>query len=58
MFSQINSATLNGLKALAIKVEVNANFVGNNVSGETLFMMVGLPDNAVRESRQRVQSAV
>ena len=58
MFSQIKSATLNGLQALAVTVEVNANFVGDNSCGETLFMMVGLPDNAVRESRQRVQSAV
>jgi len=57
MFAKIHSASLNGLQAIPIDVEVNANFVSANVIGEPVFSMVGLPDNAVRESRQRVQSA-
>lgn len=57
MFAKIHSAALNGLKAIPVEVEVNANFVSANVTGEPVFSMVGLPDNAVRESRQRVQSA-
>ena len=58
MFSRIHSAALNGLNALHVLVEVNAN-MANDSSGmaDSIFLMVGLPDNAVRESRQRVMSA-
>lgn len=44
-------AALNGLEAIPVKVEVN-------LSDGSLFFMVGLPDNAVRESRTRVFSAL
>lgn len=44
-------AALNGLEAIPVKVEVN-------LSDGALFFMVGLPDNAVRESRTRVFSAL
>ena len=39
-----------GLDAFMVTVEVNA--------GQNQFFMVGLPDNAVKESQQRVESAV
>lgn len=58
MLSQIASAALNGLKALPVTVEVNAEFRREEVLGDSAFCMVGLPDNAVRESRQRVLSAL
>lgn len=59
MLAKIPSAALNGLNALAVTVEVNATIAaGSNGIGETAFYMVGLPDNAVRESKQRVLSAL
>lgn len=39
-------------------VEINASPAKHDAIGETPFFMVGLPDNAVKESRQRVQSAL
>lgn len=57
MFSKIHSAALNGLKAIPVDVEVNAVMMASAEMREPLFVMVGLPDSAVRESRQRVQSA-
>lgn len=52
MLSKINSFALNGLEGLPIEVEtdVGKGFVGMDV--------VGLPDTAVKESRERVQSAI
>ena len=40
-----------GVNAITITVEVN-------VSGGQKFLMVGLPDNAVKESEQRIESAL
>lgn len=39
-------------------VEINASPAKHDALGETPFFMVGLPDNAVKESRQRVLSAL
>ena len=47
------TATLNGLEALGITVEV---FTAK--STQTNVFMVGLPDNAVRESRSRIHAAL
>ena len=58
MFTQIHSAVVNGLKAIRVMVEINASPAKHDAIGETPFFMVGLPDNAVKESRQRVQSAL
>lgn len=58
MLSQINSASLDGLKAVPVTVEVNATFSDEQGMGDPLFIMVGLPDKAVTESRQRVKSAI
>lgn len=41
-----------GVEAITITVEVNVNGQGNN------YYIVGLPDNAVKESLQRVESAI
>lgn len=41
-----------GVEAISITVEVNVNSQGRN------YFIVGLPDNAVKESLQRVESAI
>ncbi len=52
MISIINSFGLNGIDGYIVTVEVD---VGN---GMPMFDIVGLPDVAVKESRQRVKSAL
>ena len=52
MLSQVNSAALMGVDAYRVQVEVDA------ASGLPCFNIVGLPDAAVKESRDRVKAAV
>lgn len=55
MLSKVNSAALSGLEAMPVSLEINT------MAGQTqspVFLMVGLPDSAVRESRTRVESAL
>lgn len=52
MFVRIRSYCLFGIKAVPVSVEVDAS------QGLPGFTLVGLPDNAVRESRERVVSSV
>ena len=52
MFRRIRSYCLFGIKAVPVSVEVDA------AQGLPGFTLVGLPDNAVRESRERVISAI
>ena len=52
MFRRIRSYCLFGIKAVPVSVEVDAS------QGLPGFTLVGLPDNAVRESRERVVSAI
>ena len=52
MFKRIRSYCLFGIKAVPVSVEVDAS------QGLPGFTLVGLPDNAVRESRERVVSAI
>ena len=52
MLSTITSAATFGINAYLIEVETN---IENTVPG---FIMVGLPDNAVKESRERVATAI
>ena len=52
MLTTTLSAALNGLEAIPVKVEINL------AQGIPSFNLVGLPDNAVRESRIRVSSAL
>jgi magnesium chelatase family protein len=53
MISRIYSAALIGIDAYLVEVEAN-------IEGKTLpgFATVGLPDSAVKESRERVQTAI
>jgi magnesium chelatase family protein len=52
MLSKVCSAAVNGIEAYPVEVEVNAGW------GDTLVVIVGLPDAAVKESRDRVSTAI
>ncbi|NLL63068.1 MAG: YifB family Mg chelatase-like AAA ATPase [Ruminococcaceae bacterium] len=52
MFSKVNSVGLSGFKAQMIEVECDLS------TGLPRFDLVGLPDSAVSESRERVRSAI
>ncbi|MGD9418363.1 MAG: YifB family Mg chelatase-like AAA ATPase [Verrucomicrobiota bacterium JB025] len=53
MISRLYSAALRGVEAQEVEVEVNARG-----ADKPMVMIVGLPDAAVRESSQRVTSAI
>src|SRR3954471_8705659 len=52
MLAKVCSAAVNGIEAYPVEVEVNAGW------GDTLIIIVGLPDAAVKESRDRVTTAL
>jgi magnesium chelatase family protein len=52
MLARVCSAAVNGIEAFAVEVEVNVGW------GDTNVIIVGLPDAAVRESRDRVNTAL
>jgi magnesium chelatase family protein len=54
MIAQAHSATLLGIDALPIVVEVDLR----PISGDVQFLMVGLADKAVEESKVRVRAAI
>lgn len=56
MLSTIHSVTINGLQATRVLLEVSIEPC--TAQREPAFVMVGLPDNAVKESRTRVRSAL
>lgn len=51
--SKVHSATLQGLQAMPVTIEVNAT---NNP--QSRFIIVGLPDSAVKESQERILSSI
>ena len=51
MLAKVFSAAVWGVDAYAVEVEVNATW-------QTVTVVVGLPDTAVKESRHRVITAV
>ncbi len=51
MFVKVNAAAVQGINATMISVE-------SNTTGGSKYMLVGLPDNAVKESLERFFSAV
>lgn len=57
MIAQAHSATLIGIEALPIVVEVDLQ---GHIQGDTerFFILVGLPDKAVQESKERVRTAI
>jgi magnesium chelatase family protein len=52
MLTKVYSAALKGVEAVAVEVEVNAG------PGDPAVVIVGLPDAAVRESKDRVTTAI
>ena len=52
MLSRVCSAAVNGIAAYGVEVEVNCGY------GETFIALVGLPDAAVKESKDRVSTAL
>ena len=52
MLAKVCSAAVNGIEAYPVEVEVNAGY------GDTVVVIVGLPDAAVKESRDRVSTAI
>ncbi|MBT3594757.1 MAG: YifB family Mg chelatase-like AAA ATPase [Verrucomicrobia bacterium] len=52
MLAKIDAASLQGIEALNVEVEVHVGY------SDTCVVIVGLPDAAVRESRDRVGSAM
>jgi magnesium chelatase family protein len=52
MLAKVCSAAVNGIDAYPVEVEVNAGW------GDTIIVIVGLPDAAVKESRDRVSTAI
>src|ERR1051325_11146152 len=52
MLSKVCSAAVNGIEAYPVEVEVNSGY------GDTVVVIVGLPDAAVKESRDRVSTAI
>lgn len=52
MLSKLAAATLLGIDAVKVEVETNVS------GGIPSFTVVGLPDNAIRESRERILTAI
>jgi magnesium chelatase family protein len=52
MLARVFSAAVQGIEAFPVEVEVNAGW------GDTITVIVGLPDAAVKESRDRVSTAL
>lgn len=52
MLARVLSAAVSGIEAFAVEVEVNSGW------GDTFVVIVGLPDAAVKESRDRVSTAL
>ena len=52
MLARVLSASVNGIEAFPVEVEVNSGW------GDTVVAIVGLPDAAVKESKDRVSTAL
>jgi len=52
MLAKVCSVAVNGIDAFAVEIEVNCGY------GETYIALVGLPDAAVKESKDRVSTAL
>lgn len=58
MLKTIHSSSMNGMQAMPVLLEVNAYQSRFAQDSGPSYFMVGLPDNAVKESRLRVTSAL
>lgn len=57
MLAKLFSATVIGIEAFKIEIEVNPTGVSSTSNRDSAISIVGLPDAAVRESRDRIHSA-
>lgn len=57
MLAKTFSAAVIGIDAYPVEIEVNVTGAGTNAA-ESLVSIVGLPDAAVKESKDRVRSAI
>ena len=57
MLAKLFSATVIGIEAFKIEIEVNPTGVSSVSNRDSAISIVGLPDAAVRESRDRIHSA-
>ena len=58
MLAKTFSAAVIGIDAYPVEIEVNAAVSGKSAGNENGVSIVGLPDTAVKESRDRVRSAI
>ncbi len=58
MLATIHTSAVNGLTAMPVFLEVNGSELPKEQEVKQIFQMVGLPDNAVRESKLRVEGAL
>ena len=56
MLVKAHASAVHGVDAFPITVEVNAG--GIVAAGKQYYFLVGLPDNAVKEGQQRIESAL
>ena len=52
------SAAVYGIDALIVDIEVNLQPVKNEADSSSPVLIVGLPDTAIRESRERIRAAI
>ena len=52
------SAAVYGIDALLVDIEVNLQPTAKENEGAPPFTIVGLPDTAIRESRERIRAAI
>src|SRR5690349_2453813 len=56
MLAKTYSSAVHGVDAQTITIEVNAG--GEVAAGKIAYWLVGLPDSAIKESYQRIESAI
>lgn len=58
MLFLVQSAAVYGIDALVVDIEVNLQPVKNEADSAPTVLIVGLPDTAIRESRERIRAAI
>ena len=58
MLFRTQSAAVYGIDAIPVDIEVNLQPVKGEADSTSIVTVVGLPDAAVRESRERIRAAI
>jgi len=58
MLFLVQSAAVYGIDALIVDIEVNLQPVKGEADSSPIVLIVGLPDTAIRESRERIRAAI